>query len=117
MCIRDRFRELAVFAQLGSELDEATKAQLIRGEHITEAVKQAQYNPLPAPEQIVIMYAASQGFLDEMPLNEIGPWKKQIILTLKTKYPKVWERLNTGKEKVEGELAEEINKIIKSYLD
>jgi len=112
-----QFRELAVFAQLGSELDEATKAQLIRGEHITEAVKQAQYNPLPAPEQIVIMYAASQGFLDEMPLNEIGPWKKQIILTLKTKYPKVWERLDTGKEKVEGELAEEINTIIKSYLD
>ncbi|HRO65604.1 MAG TPA: F0F1 ATP synthase subunit alpha, partial [Candidatus Dojkabacteria bacterium] len=58
-----QFRELAVFAQLGSELDEATKAQLIRGEHITEAVKQAQYNPLPAPEQIVIMYSASQGFL------------------------------------------------------
>jgi len=112
-----QFRELAVFAQLGSELDEATKAQLIRGEHITEAVKQAQYNPLPAPEQIVIMYSASQGFLDEMPLNEIGPWKKQIILTLKTKYPKVWERLNTGKEKVEGELADEINTIIKSYLD
>lgn len=111
-----QFRELAVFAQLGSELDEATKQQLIRGEHITEAVKQAQYQPLPAPEQIVIMYAASQGYLDDMQLNEIGPWKKQVILTFKTKHPKVWDKLNTGKEKVEGELAEELTKIIKEYI-
>lgn len=111
-----QFRELAVFAQLGSELDEATKGQLVRGEHITEAVKQAQYQPLPAPEQIIIMYGASQGFLDEMPLSEISLWKKQVILTFKEKYPKVWDRLNTGKEKVEGELAEELMKIIKKYL-
>lgn len=62
------------------------------------------------------MYGASQGFLDEMPLSEISLWKKQVILTFKEKYPKVWDRLNTGKEKVEGELAEELMKIIKKYL-
>lgn len=112
-----QFRELAVFAQLGSELDEATKAQLIRGEHITEAVKQSQYNPLPMPEQVLIMYAASQGYLDEMPLTEIGPWKKKVIMTFKNKNPEIWETLNTGKEKVEGELADKLTKIIKNYLE
>jgi len=111
-----QFRELAVFAQLGSELDEATKQQLVRGEHITEAVKQAQYQPLSSPEQIVIMYGASQGYLDEMPLKDIAQWKKQVILTFKTKYSEIWDKLNTGKEKVEGELAEELTKIIKEYI-
>ncbi len=112
-----QFRELAVFAQLGSELDEATKKQLIRGEHITEAVKQAQYQPLREPDQVVVMFAASQGLLDELPLKEIGPWKKQVLATFKTKYPEIWDRLNTGKEKVEGELAEELTKIIKEYIE
>ena len=111
-----QFRELAVFAQLGSELDEATKLQLIRGEHITEAVKQAQYNPLPSPDQVIIMYAASQGFLDEMPLSEIANWKKQVIHSFKSKHTKLWERLYTGKEKVEGDLAQELTKVINSYL-
>lgn len=111
-----QFRELAVFAQLGSELDEATKMQLMRGEHITEAIKQNQYQPLSMPEQLIIMYAASQGYLDELPLVEIIPWKKTVVSSFKTKYPEVWEKLNAGKEKVEGELAEKLSKIIESYL-
>lgn len=110
-----QYRELAVFAQLGSELDEATKKQLVRGEHITEAVKQAQYSPLPMPEQVLIMFAASNGLLDEMPIDQISEWKKELILTFHKNYPKVWERLNKGDEKVEGELADELTKIIKSY--
>lgn len=112
-----QFRELAVFAQLGSELDEATKKQLVRGEHITEAVKQPQYQPLQSPDQIIIMFAASQGYLDDMPLEEITNWKKQVTSSFRAKYQKLWDRLNTGKEKVEGELAEELSKIIKSYLN
>lgn len=110
-----QFRELAVFAQLGSELDEATKLQLVRGEHITEAIKQAQYQPLPIPEQLIIMYAASQGYLDALPLPEIANWKKRVISTFKQKYSEVWTILETGKEKVEGELAEKLLKIIESY--
>lgn len=110
-----QYRELAVFAQLGSELDEETKEQLVRGEHITEAIKQEQFRPLPMPEQIIIMYAASQGYLDHLELKEIGDWKKQVVLTFKNKYPKLWERLQKGTEKVEGELAEEIIKVINNY--
>jgi F-type H+-transporting ATPase subunit alpha len=66
-----QYRELAAFAQFGSDLDKATQAQLARGERLTEILKQNQYQPLDVVKQIVIIFAATQGFTDDLPVNEI----------------------------------------------
>ena len=71
-----QYRELAAFAQFGSDLDKATQAQLARGERLTEILKQDQYQPLDVVKQIVIIFAATQGFTDDLPVNEIRSFER-----------------------------------------
>jgi F-type H+-transporting ATPase subunit alpha len=66
-----QYRELAAFAQFGSDLDKATRAQLARGERLTEILKQNQYQPLDVVKQILIIFAGTQGFTDDLPVGEI----------------------------------------------
>ncbi len=66
-----QYRELAAFAQFGSDLDEATHAQIERGQRITEVLKQPQYSPMPLEQQVTIIYAVTHGFLDDVPLEKI----------------------------------------------
>jgi len=73
------FRELEAFAQLGTELDKATQAQLDRGHRMVELLKQPQYVPLPMADQVVSIYAGTQGFLDAVPVNEIAEAEKQLL--------------------------------------
>ena len=64
-----QYRALAAFAQFGSDLDPATKAQLDRGQRLTEILKQGQYQPMPVEEQVAIIWAATNGFLDDVPVE------------------------------------------------
>jgi len=66
-----QYRELAAFAQFGSDLDKATQAQLARGQRLVEILKQGQYEPSPVERQVVIIYAATNGFLDDVPVKEV----------------------------------------------
>jgi F-type H+-transporting ATPase subunit alpha len=66
-----QYRELAAFAQFGSDLDKATQAQLNRGQRLTELLKQPQFHPLPAEKQVIILYAGTQGFLDDVKVADI----------------------------------------------
>ena len=70
-----QYRELAAFAQFGSDLDKATRRQLARGARLTELLKQAQYQPLPVEFQIVLVFAGTNGFLDDLDLSEIRPFE------------------------------------------
>ena len=63
------YRELEAFAQMGTELDKATQAQLARGARLVEALKQQQYSPMPVEEQVMVLYAATRGFLDDVPVS------------------------------------------------
>ncbi len=74
-----QFRELAAFAQFASDLDEATKKQIERGKRITEVMKQPQYSPMPVPEQVVIIYAATNGYLDGYDISEISKVEKELL--------------------------------------
>ena len=74
-----QYRELAAFAQFASDLDEATRKQLERGQRVTELMKQPQYTPLSVAEQAVVLYAANEGYLDDVELEKIGAFEKALL--------------------------------------
>ncbi|KAL8535296.1 hypothetical protein ACS0TY_011068 [Phlomoides rotata] len=78
-----QYREVAAFAQFGSDLDAATQAILNRGARLTEILKQPQYTPLPIEKQILVIYATVNGFCDRMPLDKISQYEKIILSTVK----------------------------------
>src|SRR5436853_6479274 len=73
-----QFRELAAFAQFGSDLDKATQAQLNRGQRLVELLKQGQVSPLPFSKQILIIFAGTGGFLDDLPINEVRDFQQEL---------------------------------------
>jgi F-type H+-transporting ATPase subunit alpha len=74
-----QFRELAAFAQFGSDLDKATLAQIERGKRMVELLKQGQYTPLPAEEQIMVLFAGTSGYLDDLPVEAIGKFEEEFL--------------------------------------
>lgn len=88
-----QFRELAAFAQFGSDLDKATQAQLARGSRLVEVLKQGQYQPMKVELQIMQIYAATQGYLDDYPVTVIGRYLDELKLFLETKQSKVLDNI------------------------
>ncbi|RMH41296.1 MAG: F0F1 ATP synthase subunit alpha [Deltaproteobacteria bacterium] len=74
-----QYREMAAFAQFGSDLDKATQAQLARGERMTELLKQAQYSPLAMEEQVVVLFAGTNGFVDDYPVSVLGRYEREML--------------------------------------
>lgn len=99
-----QYRELAAFAQFGSELDADTKEKLAQGERIKEILKQPQYKPMPVEYQVIIIYAATNKYLLDVPVEEITTFEKDFFEFLDTKYPEIPE--NIRKEKVISEETE-----------
>ena len=91
-----QFRELEAFAQFASDLDQATKNQLLRGEKLTEVLKQPQYNPLSVAEQVSILFAANEGLLDDVPNTDIGRFKKEWFMHLNANLKPLSDNLNNG---------------------
>jgi F-type H+-transporting ATPase subunit alpha len=79
-----QFRELAAFAQFGSDLDAATKAQLDRGQRLTEVLKQPQYQPVAVEDQVIILWAATNGMMDNIPIARIGDYKTDLVQYMRT---------------------------------
>ena len=73
------FRELEAFAQLGTELDKATQLQLDRGYRMVELLKQPQYQPMPAIDQVMSLYAGTEGYLDDVPIKEVSRWEAEFL--------------------------------------
>jgi F-type H+-transporting ATPase subunit alpha len=93
-----QFRELAAFAQFGSELDKATRDQLERGQRITEVLKQPQYSPMPLEKQVMIIYAVTNGFLDDLPIEKMGDWEEAFHRFMGTKHPEIGEAIAQEKD-------------------
>ena len=91
-----QYRELEAFAQFASDLDQATKNQLLRGEKLTEVLKQPQYNPLSVAEQVSILFAANEGLLDDIPNSDITRFKKDWFVNLNTNLKELADNLNDG---------------------
>lgn len=84
-----QYRELAAFAQFGSELDADTKEKLAQGERIKEVLKQPQYQPMPVQYQVIIIYAVTHKHLLEVPVEDIIRFEKEFFEFLDTKYPEI----------------------------
>ena len=112
-----QYREVAAFAQFGSDLDASTQHLLNRGEKLTELLKQKQYVPMVAEEQVCILYAGVRGFLDKIQTSEIGKFEKLFLDHLKGKYPHIIESIRTEKQlndKVNAELKQILEEFIPS---
>jgi F-type H+-transporting ATPase subunit alpha len=107
-----QYRELAAFAQFGSDLDKATQAQLNRGQRLVEILKQGQFSPLPFSKQILIIFAGTSGVLDDMPVNQVRDFEKDLYKYVDTTNPGL---LNTIMEKkvLDDNLKAEMTRIIK----
>jgi F-type H+-transporting ATPase subunit alpha len=84
-----QFRDLAAFAQFASDLDPTTKAQIDRGQRLQEVLKQPQYQPLPLEDQVAILYAANNGYMDDVPVSKINQWKEDFWQFMRTAHPEI----------------------------
>jgi F-type H+-transporting ATPase subunit alpha len=93
-----QFRELAAFAQFGSDLDKATQSVLTRGEKLVEILKQGQYVPMTVEEQILVIYAGTSGGLDDVPTKNVQEFEKAFLRHMKDAHPEVAEEIRTTKQ-------------------
>ncbi|QBS37204.1 F0F1 ATP synthase subunit alpha [Thermaerobacter sp. FW80] len=93
-----QYRELAAFAQFGSDLDKATQARLARGQRVTEILKQGEHEPMPVEEQVVAIYCGVNGYLDDVPVERVRAFEREFLQYLKRFHPEVLESIRTEKE-------------------
>ena len=101
------FRELAAFAQFGSDLDKATQLQLSRGQHLQEILKQSQYEPMPLEHEVIVIFAGTQGFSDNVKLDEMRSWESSLIRFMETSHPEIGKEI-AEKNIVSDELREKL---------
>jgi F-type H+-transporting ATPase subunit alpha len=107
-----QYRELAAFAQFGSDLDKATQNQLNRGSRLVELLKQGQFSPLPFSKQILIIFAGTGGFFDDMPVEQVRPFEKELYKYVDTTNPGLLQKIMEKKVLDDG-LKSEMTKVIK----
>jgi len=109
-----QFRELEAFAQFASDLDEASRKQLERGERLVEILKQPAYSPLPVEKQVVIIYAGTRGYLDDIDTKSIRRFEDELYPFIETKYPQIFENVRT-KKKLDDETEELLKKALEEF--
>ncbi|MEX0855931.1 MAG: F0F1 ATP synthase subunit alpha [Gemmatimonadota bacterium] len=92
-----QFRELEAFAQFGSDLDSATQRQLARGQRTVELLKQPQYAPMPVEQQVVVIYAVTNGYLDTVPVEKVGAWERGFLDFLEAQHPELLQGVRSEK--------------------
>jgi F-type H+-transporting ATPase subunit alpha len=107
-----QYRELAAFSQFGSDLDKATQAQLARGQRLVEVLKQDQYQPLPFSKQILIIFAATNGFVDDLPVEQVRPFEKALYEYVDTTNPRLLATI-MEKKALDDTLKTEMSRVIK----
>ncbi len=110
-----QYREMAAFAQFGSDLDAATQRLLARGARLTELLKQGQYSPLTDAEQVVLLYAGTKGYLDAMPVGDVGRFEAGLLQHMRTKAKDVLDTLRDKDQKVTGEIEDRIKAAIQDF--
>jgi F-type H+-transporting ATPase subunit alpha len=110
-----QYREMAAFAQFGSDLDAATQRLLARGSRLVELLKQPQYSPLTNEEQVCVIYAGTKGYLDKLPVNKVGEFEKGLLSYLRGAGKDVLEYMRANDGKVAGELEEKVKGAIETF--
>jgi F-type H+-transporting ATPase subunit alpha len=107
-----QFRELEAFAQFGSDLDKATQQQLNRGRRLVEVLKQPQFQPMPAEKEVMILFAAANGYLDKWPENAVSEYERQMLENMDTKHPDLLKEI-----KETGVISDDLGEKLKNILD
>ena len=114
-----QFRELAAFAQFSSDLDKATKSRIDRGQRLTEVLKQGQYQPLPVEKQVIVIYAATKGYLDNVSLDNVAAWEQGFYRYMDANHPEIMQEIVdksvNQKNKMSNELLDRLNAAIDEY--
>ena len=110
-----QYREMAAFAQFGSDLDAATQRLLARGARLTELMKQAQYSPLTNAEIVCVIFAGISGFLDGIPVGDVGRFEKGLLAHLRSKHQDLLDWITNEDPKVKGEDADRIKAALDEY--
>jgi F-type H+/Na+-transporting ATPase subunit alpha len=109
-----QYRELEAFAQFGSDLDAATQRQLARGARLVEVFKQAQYQPVPVEKQVVIIYAVTNGHLDDVPVPQVRQWERDFLGYVEAQHAGIYETIRT-KKVLSDELKARLDQAIRTF--
>ena len=113
-----QYREMAAFAQFGSDLDAATQRMLNRGARLTELLKQPQFSPLKTEEQVAVIFAGSQGYLDTIPVNKVQDFEKHVLSNMRSKHADLLKTIATEKalsDDTRAKLKSALHEIKKTY--
>jgi F-type H+-transporting ATPase subunit alpha len=111
-----QYRELAAFAQFGSDLDKATQAQLALGQRLIEILKQPQYKPMDAEKQVLIIWAATNGFTDDVPVEDLRKFEDELLRFIENSHPAVLQKLREKKE-IDDEIQKDLEQSLKDFKD
>ncbi|MFP4405868.1 MAG: F0F1 ATP synthase subunit alpha, partial [Rhodosalinus sp.] len=110
-----QYREMAAFAQFGSDLDAATQRLLNRGARLTELLKQPQYSPLTNEEQVCVIYAGVKGYLDKLKVSDVGRFERGLLQHLRGPASDVLKELRQNDNKVAGDLEEKVKGAVEEF--
>jgi F-type H+/Na+-transporting ATPase subunit alpha len=110
-----QYREMAAFAQFGSDLDASTQRLLNRGARLTELMKQPQYSPLTNAEIVCVIFAGTKGYLDKIAVKDVGRFEKGLLNHLRTKHASLLDYITTEDPKIKGEAETKIRAAIDEF--
>src|SRR5712691_10258869 len=111
-----QYRALAAFAQFGSDLDKATQAQLALGERLTEILKQPQYEPMDVEKQVLIIWAATNGFTDDVPVENIRKFEAELLRFIENSHPAVLQKLRE-KKAIDDQIQKDLEQTLKDFKE
>src|SRR6059058_2973962 len=111
-----QYRELAAFAQFGSDLDKATQQQLARGQRLVELLKQGQYQPLPVEKQVVIIFSAINGYIDDVPVERIKKFESELVRFIENSHPGVLQALRE-KKAIDADIQKDLEQSLKDFKE
>jgi F-type H+-transporting ATPase subunit alpha len=111
-----QYREMAAFAQFGSDLDATTQRLLNRGARLTELLKQPQFSPMQVEEQVVVIYAGVNGYLDPIKVSEVGRFEEELLRYMRAEHPDILASIRDKKE-ITKETGEDLKKAVNKFAE
>src|SRR5207248_3627671 len=112
-----QFRELAAFAQFASDLDKATKSRIDRGRRVTEILKQPQYQPVAVEKQVMIIYAATNGYLDDVPVDQVSAWEAAFYRYMDSTHPEIGQPIIDQSVKAKNKMSDELLQQLRAAIE
>jgi F-type H+/Na+-transporting ATPase subunit alpha len=111
-----QFRELQAFAQFGSDLDKATQAQLARGQRLTEILKQPQYQPMDVASQVLVIWTATNGYVDDVPVEDVRRFETELLRFVENSHPGLLQSIR-DKKSLTDEIKADLAQALKDFKD